>query len=443
MSIRLGRNVAASILTAALAAGAAGCAASSSDDPAQSPGAEGSATGSGGAVDLEMWTFLDPNSPDDPRGAALKQIVEDYNEQSDGVTVSVRSINYAKIDAEVIKATASGEGPDLLNVYSNQLPMHVAAGTVQPITEFAQPVLDEYGDEFLFPAGGVTFDGEVMAMPWEIRAWLLWYRADMLEAAGLEVPTTLDELGTTAAALSDSGVTGLGIGFSNAGLGADFVEKFIPMTWGNGGEVLADGEAVFDDAAGLAAMDQFSAWREQGAYGDEVLAMGADEVVNGVKAGTIAMAIEGSFRVAAARAGDGVGDNLQTAPMPSADGTSPLQTPIAGQTLTIGTNATDREAAWDFIEYYTSADAQAKWAEAGVLPVLGSVYDSPAVNALPNAEELVAWRDYIGEYGRPNPVSEDFSELSDALVTGGQKIVFADADAEQTLAGIADSYNSR
>ncbi|MBN9607445.1 MAG: extracellular solute-binding protein [Actinomycetales bacterium] len=422
------RKVAAVALTAAVGATLAGCAS----------GGGGSA---GGEENLDFWIFLDPNSPDDPRGAALKSIVDDYNAQSDGVTVTVRSINYAKIDAEVIKATASGQGPDIINIYSNQLPTHVAAGTIQPMTEYAQPLLDELGDDYLFPIDGATFDGDIMALPWEIRAWLLWYRADLLADAGLEVPQTLDELGTTAAALgAATGTTGLGVGFSNQGLGADFMEKFIPFTWGNGGDVLVNGEPAFASDAGVATMDYFTQLHDEGAFGDEVLSMGADEVINGIKAGTISMAIEGSYRVAAARSGEGIGDNLQTAPIPSDVAGTPLQTPVAGQTLAIGANAEDPAAAWDFIQYYASAVSQEKFAAAGVLPVLASVYDSEAVQTLPNAGELATWRDYVLDYGRPAPVSENFSELSDALVTAGQRVVFQGADAASELDAVAGQF---
>lgn len=430
------RTAAVAVVASALALTA--CGSDATPDSTQ-PGA--TQTGASGPVDLEMWTFLDPASADDPRGKALKDIVESYNAQSDGITVTVRSINFAKIDAEVIKATPTGGGPDIINIYSNQLPMHVSAGTVQPMTEYAQPLLDELGDGYLFPIDGATFDDQIMALPWEIRAWLLWYRADLLQEAGLEVPTTLDEIGEVAAALQKNGVTGLGVGLSNAGLGASFMEKFIPLTWGNGGEVLEDGKAAFADEAGEAALQQFVDWKNQGAFGEEVLSMGADEVINGVKAGTIAMAIEGSFRVAAARTGEGIGDNLQTVPMPSDTAGTPLETPIAGQTLAIGANAADAAAAWDFIQYYASAESQEKFAAAGVLPVLADVYESEGVTALPNAEELNTWRDYIAEYGRPNPVSEKFSELSDSLVTGAQQVVFQGADAGETLQRVADGFN--
>ena len=427
------RKVAVAVLSGFFAASLAACG-----------GGNTGGGGGGGDKNLELWTFLDPNSPDDPRGAALKQIVSDYNAQSGGTTVTVRSINFAKIDAEVIKATASGQGPDLINIYSNQLPAHVEARTVQPMTKYAQPAFDQFGKDFLFPKDGVTFNNEIMAMPWEIRAWLLWYRADLLKAAGLEVPKTLDELGSTAAALrQQTGKTGLAVGFSNAGLGADFMEKFIPMTWGNGGEILKDGKAVFNDKAGQSTMDYFVKLREQGAFGDEVLSMGADEVINGIKANSVAMAIEGSFRVAAARAGTGIGQNLQTAPMPSSDPAKPLSTPVAGQTLAIGANASNPDAAWDFIKYYTSSKSQEKFAAAGVLPVLGSTYDSAVVKALPNAAELAQWRDYVLKNGRPSPVAANFSELSDSLVSAAQQIVFKGADAGKALNDVTSKFNAK
>jgi multiple sugar transport system substrate-binding protein len=374
---------------------------------------------------------------------ALKNIVEEYNAQSDGITVEVRSINFANIDAEVIKATASGTGPDIINVYSNQLATHVDAGTVLPITDYVQPYLDEVGEDYIFPIDGATFDGDIMALPWETRAWLLWYRADLLEAAGLDVPTTLDEIGTVAAALQETGVTGLGIGFSSAGLGAGFTEKFIPLTLGNGGEILDEnGDAAFASSEGVETLEYLRSLREQGAFGDEVLNMSADDVVNGVKAGSIAMAIEGSYRVAAARSGTGIGTNLQTAPIPSDVAGTPTDTPIAGQTLAIGANTKDEAAAWDFIQYYLSVPSQQKFAAAGVLPVLSSVYDSEAVKALPNYRELLTWRDYVLNNGTPNPVSANYNQLSDALVTAGQQVVFQGADPLDALKAAANTFDS-
>ena len=162
----------------------------------------GGDSSSGGSSDLELWTFLDPSSADDARGKALKQIVDGFNASQDDVTVTVRSINYAQIDAEVIRATSSGQGPDILNVYSTQLATHVDARTLQPLGDVAGTELDELEEDSIFPFDGVTFDGDVMSVPWEVRASMLWYRADLLDAIGAEVPSTMDELVDEAGRLS-------------------------------------------------------------------------------------------------------------------------------------------------------------------------------------------------------------------------------------------------
>ncbi|KSW30054.1 MULTISPECIES: ABC transporter substrate-binding protein [unclassified Cellulomonas] len=395
----------------------------------------------GGTSQLELWTFLDPAS-DDARGKALKQVVEGFNASQDDVEVTVRSINYAQIDAEVIRATSSGQGPDILNVYSTQLATHVDAGTLQPLADVAGADLDTLKDDSIFPFDGVTFDGEVMSVPWEVRAWMLWYRQDLLDQIGASLPTTSAELADVAARLvAETDVTtGLAIGFSDQGLGADFVEKFIPFTWANGGEVLdGAGEPVFADDAGVAALGMMADLHDAGAFGDEALSMTADDVVQGVAAGTIAMAIEGTQRVGAARAGDGIGDNLQVAPAPF-DASGPLPTAVAGQTMGIGANSADPEGAWKFIEYYTSVESATAFAEAGVLPSRSSVYDTDAFSALGNADELRGWREYIAEHGRAEVTSTRFNELSSALVSAGQKAVFQGEDPLAALTAAASAY---
>src|SRR5256885_7430372 len=74
---------------------------------------------------LKLWTFL-ATQGSDPRSAALKSVVETFNSSQTKYAVQVESINYARIDNQVVQATAAGQGPDILNVYTDQLAMHVA-----------------------------------------------------------------------------------------------------------------------------------------------------------------------------------------------------------------------------------------------------------------------------------------------------------------------------
>src|SRR5262245_5742599 len=85
--------------------------------------------------ELTFWTFLATQGTD-PRSKALSAIVENFNKSQNKYTVKVESINFARIDNMVIQSTAANQGPDILNVYTDQLPLHVAAKTVQPLDTF-------------------------------------------------------------------------------------------------------------------------------------------------------------------------------------------------------------------------------------------------------------------------------------------------------------------
>lgn len=407
----------------------------------------GGGSGGGGTRKLTMWTFIDPNSTTDPRGAVIKQTVAGFNAAHPDTRVEVTSINYAKIDGEVIRAAATGGGPDIVNVYTAQLAQHVQAGTIQPLDDHAGDWLAGQGGNYLFPIDSAKVDGKLMALPWESRVWLLWYRKDLLARYGASAPTTLAELTAAAAKVrkgSGGKVTGMAVGLSEQGLGSDFMEKFVPLTAGAGGQIFdSAGRAAFATDAGARAVGYVKGLADAGAMGREVLTMATDDVINAVKAGTVAMAIEGSYRVASARSGQGVGANLVTAPVPSATAGTPTPTAVAGQTLAMGANTEHPDQVWEFIQYYLSQSTQVAFAKAGVMPVLKPVYDDAAVTSAANGGELRQWRDYLTGHSLVSPFPADYSELSVDLVKAAQRIVFENAPIGSALEQVQKNYNTK
>src|SRR5690606_17394980 len=55
----------------------------------------------------------------------------------------------------------------------------------------------------------MQYDGHYVALPWAIDIRVLFYRKDLLEAAGVEVPTNWQELRDAAKALTGDGKYGL------------------------------------------------------------------------------------------------------------------------------------------------------------------------------------------------------------------------------------------
>ncbi len=396
-------------------------------------------------VTVTMWTFLAPYDGT-PRGEVLGRIVDAFNAENPDVLVRVETIHWRDIDERAIMATEAGAGPDILNVYNVQLPRHIEAGTLQPIEDLVERWFVQHGSDYVFAYEDLFRAGHIWSMYWETRVWLTWYRSDYLDALGLRFPATLDELVEVGAAISRAmpGKIGYALGLSLTALAAEFVETFEIVLAAAGGRFFDEaGCAVVDSEAGIRAMNWVKNLFTSGAATLACVEMNADDVLSGTRAGTIAMATEGSMRVSTARNGPPVGA-LKTAPTPSFEPGMPAPTIVAGQTLGIGANSRHREAAWRFIEYYISREAQVLWAvNAGLLPVRLSVLEEPYFVDTEDGREIAGWVELANQHGFLTEYPADFPYFSELLADAAQQVVLRGVSVEEALRRVADKYNTK
>ena len=396
----------------------------------------------GAAEVLKFWTFLATQGTD-PRSAALREVVDSFNKSQTKWEVQVESINFARIDNVAIQATAAGQGPDIINIYSDQLAMHVAAKTIQPLDPLVGPGWANEAKDFAVSTDFFKFDGKLMSVPWEARVWLLWYRKDQLGAAGLPVPKTLDELKSSAAKISTDASMGFGFGASTAALGAGAVETFVPLFWGAGGTLFdAKGKTTINDAAGVKTLSFIRDLVQANAMKRTAASMSVEDALTGVKAGTISMTLMGSFRVGAGRAAPATAETLMTAPVPGWTADKPTPARVASQTLGVGANTKHADGALAFIRHYTSPASQIAFARAGVMPSRLSTYNDPQIATLSNAAELRSWAEYLHANGRMEATPADFPKLSAAIATAMQRVIVQNADPKAALDEAASAYNN-
>lgn len=159
----------------------AGCASGGSGAP-EAPGSDGA--GGDATGEITFWTAV----------AEMGPVVEEFNASQDDIQVNYEEIpngangGYAKI----LAALEAGEGPDVAGFEYPNLPQFVAGGHVKPVSGLvSEDVLGEYSDQL---RGLVTFGEEMYAMPFDQAPLVVYYRQDLLEAAGVEeIPTTWDE----------------------------------------------------------------------------------------------------------------------------------------------------------------------------------------------------------------------------------------------------------
>jgi N,N'-diacetylchitobiose transport system substrate-binding protein len=167
-----------------------------------SSGAEaGNEGGSGGgteAAEIRLWL----NGADTPQ-ALRDYLVETFESRNEGSTLVIEEQDWNGLVPRLQTALASeDQTPDLVEIGNTQSPTFTYAGAFADITDM---VGDLGGDDLLqgFLDAG-TVDDTVYAVPYYSGARAVFYNKDLFQAAGVEVPTTLEEFSAAAKKLQQA-----------------------------------------------------------------------------------------------------------------------------------------------------------------------------------------------------------------------------------------------
>ena len=193
-----------------------------------------------------------------PEADNLRKVVEAYTAET-GNPVEIDEIARDGYDA-ALRTSIVGGGSDWDVVYSSAdwLPAFIAAGGLAPIDEYIASMPADFLNVADLEPGisNLTFDGQVYGFPSEGDTAWLFYRTDLLEAAGIEPPQTMDEMLAAAQALTTPERYGLVIGSRTDEAWWDFMHYF----WAFGGQLFDPEtmEVTVNDEAGVAALTFYS-----------------------------------------------------------------------------------------------------------------------------------------------------------------------------------------
>ncbi|MGQ7847851.1 ABC transporter substrate-binding protein [Granulosicoccus sp. 3-233] len=122
-------------------------------------------------------------------------------------------------------------------VPNNSLPPLLNEDLVRPLDALIDKFRPALQDHQL-----IRIDGKVMAIAFMVNTQHLWYRKDLLEAAGVEPPESYEEVLTVAAALREQGIKEYPLAL-NLKPGWDLGTEFLNMYQGFGGELFKDNSA--------------------------------------------------------------------------------------------------------------------------------------------------------------------------------------------------------
>ena len=179
-----------------------------------------------------------------------KGFEEKFETANEGIDLVVDVVSWNDIYTVVNTRVANGEAPDLLNI--DVFADYQADGLLLPASEWvSEATYAKFFDSFLAES---VVDGTVWAVPDLASARALYYNADILAAAGVEVPTTWDELTAACEAIKayDANIYPWGVDMTTD----EGQACFAYYAWNNGGGFTdAEGNWTLDSAANVEAVE--------------------------------------------------------------------------------------------------------------------------------------------------------------------------------------------
>jgi multiple sugar transport system substrate-binding protein len=397
---------------------------SATDDPVAGDGDGDGGGGDGGAeedrtapppegdgVALTLMGFASSPAEDQQ----LSAILDAYNEQSDNSATFSPQPEY---DTTLQAALAGGTPPDVFYLDSNRLPDFVQSGVLMPV----DGRIDDEDDFYESLRDAFSIDGQFWCPPKDFSTLALQYNVDHLEEAGIEPPTTWDELAAAAEALTTDDRVGLVMGPEYPRWGAFMFQA--------GGSVLNEErtEMAIDSEENRTAFTYLSELYTAGhaATATDLDAGWPGEAFGQEKA---SMAIEGNWMVGFMR-NDFPDVNWATAELPAGpEGQGTFAFTVC---YAVAADAPNPEASWDLVNFLVSPEQQLEFTRNfPVMPSRESLRDD-WLEANPDLEPFLNG----AEYARPFQFVPGFSGVLDTLNDGIQGIATGNRSVDEVLTSV-------
>ncbi|WP_180900208.1 ABC transporter substrate-binding protein [Martelella soudanensis] len=392
----------------------------------------------------------------DPFIDSMEETIPEFTALT-GADVTIDGFGYDALhDRQLLGCSQNDGSTDVLVIDGIWMGEFVEAGCLEPLDDRIAADEDSFAwDDFV--ADGATqasWDGTRYCAPIGIYYGLMFYRTDLFEAAGLDVPETFDELKEAAAFFTDNpdfpGVYGYAM---NNQRGAAAGQQYFEWAFSAGVSPWKSNtigaENPYADLTptmnGERSVELVQFFKDMTAYGPPgVESYAWDERATGFANGSLAMINDWSVRAQIAEdpATSQISGKFAAALMPHAEGEKTIS-PVGGWVMCMNAHSEQKGAAWDLIRWFSSPDVHKEFVLAGGPPSRVSAMEDADIQAKwPWTVQLNEARQTAWAEGRPRHpltfqlIDETGVEVNRAIIgekTPQQAMDDANAQAEKML----------
>lgn len=287
----------------------------------------------------------------------MKAMIDETFTSQTGINVNLKLVNMGTL----LPATLAGQGPDVAMQIGNDLPVNFAMrNAAANLTQFADyaEVAKRFRPSALVP---YAYDKGAYALPETQTFNMLFYRKDVLQELGLAVPKTWEDTANMLAVLNKNHMAfGLPVVAQapNQWTNLQPNSMYATLLLQSGGQFYRDGGKA-SDLDSRKGIEAFKLWTEF--YTDYKLEREYD-FANRFRTGQMPIGISDytTYNQLSVFAPE-IRGLWGFAPVPATvqpDGSLRRDVPSGGSGVLMLENARDKEAAWEFMKWWTSDDTQ-------------------------------------------------------------------------------------
>lgn len=377
-------------------------------------------------VTINFWHHYSAQSAENE--TLMNDLIPKFESENPGIKVNAVSHEWAELHDKILVSASSQSLPDVARLDIAWLPefeqMGVLVALDQEMPDFAE-VAGALLDSALSTA---NIGGSYYALPLNTNSKILFYNTAMLEAAGVEVPTTMDEWVEAVRKLSGTNANGQQIwGWNEPALSG---WNICPFIWSFGGSLTDEEQTVatgyINSPETVKAVETFAMLVQEGALTG--FNSGDIPMTDGFGTGRYAMMLEGPWKTAEL-AGAYPDVAYGTAYMPAGEGGS--ISVLGGEDIAMF-NTANREAAWKFMQFMTGEYAETAMAKCGQIPVNKAALESDTVKNADYAPFIQAI-----ETAKARPTVAAWSEMDNELTNAMTAVVNGEKTAQEAMDELA------
>ena len=284
--------------------------------------------------DVTIWYYWETEG----HQKALNHIIEEFNSSQDDITVEAKYVPFADFKKQLSIGASADELPDLVILDNPDHAAYAAMGIFADITDKF-----DVSNYYEGPVNSCTLDGKLYGVPFGSNDLVLFYNEDMLKEAGVEVPTTWDELLEAAKATTTDTVSG----FAHCALqNEEGTFNFLPWVWSTGAS-----SYEINSEGGIKALTFEKDLVDSGAMTKEAINWTQGDTMHQFIAGNLAMMINGTWQIPTMR--DEVPDlKWNVAPIPQ---DKEQASGLGGENYAVIAGGNE-DAAIEFLKYATTPE---------------------------------------------------------------------------------------